>query len=561
MGQYALVTWTPAIRTVPTAMRPHFALLLACSACLPSWAQERIEFSRDIQPLLSDKCYKCHGPDKAQRKTELRLDLEKSAYSEIDGNRAIVPGSLSKSDLYRRITSNDELTQMPPADSGLQLSKEQIGLIRRWIEQGAPWEKHWSFQTPRRPAIPSISNSSECINEIDYFVHRQLERQKGPTATSEAGRTTLIRRLTLDLTGLPPTPAEVDAFLRDTKPGGYERLVDRLLASPRYGERMANRWLDAARYADTSGYQNDGPRYMWRWRDWVIQSLNDNMPFDQFTVEQLAGDLLPRATLDQRIATGFNRNHRGNAEGGIIPEEYAVEYVVDRVDTTATVWLGLTMGCARCHDHKYDPISQQDFYRVFAYFNNVPEYGRAIKEGNSPPFIKAPTRYQRGQYTRLNRRLDQARQVWRGMRRQVNQQQRKWEVSLNSEQPIEWTVADGLLAHFPLDKNNQERVSQSKAEKYDSYAPGRLSSAADLDGKTSGRWRRRRQAGVLRQIQLLVVDQPIRRYRYAVVADDQGTSWQGVLRSSGEWQDPGQSRQPLVGRRPSCRIRQLDSSQ
>src|SRR5262249_31135168 len=224
--------------------------------------------------------------------------------------------------------------------------------------------------------LPVVKNNHWPRNGIDYFVLERLERE-GLNPSPEADKTTLIRRVTLDLTGLPPTPAEVDAFLADRSPDAYEKVVDRLLASPRYGERMAIRWVDAARYADTNGYQSDGERFMWRWRDWVIDAYNHTMPFDQVTIEQLAGDLLPNPTLEQKIATGFNRNHRGNAEGGIIPEEYAVEYVVDRVDTTATVWLGLTMGCARCHDHKYDPISQKEFYQVFGYFNNVPERGKA----------------------------------------------------------------------------------------------------------------------------------------------------------------------------------------
>ncbi len=238
------------------------------------------------------------------------------------------------------------------------------------------------------PEQPSVQLKGWVRNPIDSFVLSRLESE-GLKPSVEASRSVLIRRVSLDLIGLPPTPEDVAAFVSDSSPGAYEALVDRLLASPHYGEHMAVRWLDAARYADTSGYQNDGPRSMWRWRDWVINAFNTNQPFDEFTVDQLAGDLLPDPSMDQRIATGFNRNHRGNAEGGIIPEEYQVEYVVDRVDTTATVWLGLTLGCARCHDHKYDPVSQREYYQLFAYFNNIPESGRAIKEGNSPPYIKA----------------------------------------------------------------------------------------------------------------------------------------------------------------------------
>src|SRR5207237_6085209 len=244
-----------------------------------------------------------------------------------------------------------------------------------------------------------------------------------------------IRRVTFDLTGIPPTPAEVDAFVRD---GDYEKAVDRLLQSPRYGERMAARWLDAARYADTNGYQTDGERSMWRWRDWVISAFNRNMPFDQFTIEQIAGDMLPNATLDPKNASGFNRNHRGNGEGGIIPEDYAVEYVVDRVDTTSTVWLGLTVGCARCHDHKYDPISQKEFYQFFAYFNNVPERGMAFKYGNSPPFIQAPTPPQQAQIGELDKKLADAETQFGKL--EIAKAQREWEKSLDRTSDPQWQI-------------------------------------------------------------------------------------------------------------------------
>ncbi len=279
---------------------------------------------------------------------------------------------------------------MPPVYSGLSLTAAEIETLRLWVAQGAKWEKHWSFIRSRAPRLPAVKNTAWPRNPIDYFVLERLERE-GLAPSPEASRETLIRRVSLDLTGLPPTPAEVDAFLQDKSPNAYEKVVDRLLASPRYGERMAARWLDAARYADTNGYQYDGERVMWRWRDWVIDAFNRNQPFDQFTLEQIAGDMLPNATLAQKIATGFNRNHRANTEDGIIPEEYAVEYVVDRVETTSAVFLGVTLGCARCHNHKYDPFTQKEFYQVFAYFNNVPELGRAMKYGNSPPLVPAPT--------------------------------------------------------------------------------------------------------------------------------------------------------------------------
>ena len=280
---------------------------------------------------------------------------------------------------------------MPPAYAGREkLTDREIDLMRRWISQGAHWQPFWSFIPPQRPALPDVRRKDWPRNPIDRFILSRLERE-GLSPSPEADKTTLIRRLTLDLTGLPPTPQEVDAFLADTSPDAYERLVDRLLASPRYGEHMAFRWMEVARYGDTNGYQTDGPRDMWRWRDWVIDVLNRNMPYDEFTVDQIAGDLLSGATLDQRIATGFNRNHRTSGEGGIIPEEYRVEYVADRAQTTSTVWMGLTVGCARCHDHKYDPISQKDFYGLFAYFNRIPdEQGFVWNYGNEHPYVKAP---------------------------------------------------------------------------------------------------------------------------------------------------------------------------
>src|SRR5581483_3236604 len=336
--------------------------------CSVTWAG--VEYNRDIRPILSDRCYTCHGPDTAQRKSKLRLDTEEGAKADLGGHFGIVPGDPAKSEIIRRISSNDA-RRMPPAWAGAaKLSDHDIDLLTRWVAEGAVWQKHWSFIPPRRPELPHVSNPAWVRNPIDAFVLARLDRE-GLKPSAEAARRTLIRRVSLDLTGLPPAPADVDAFVKDTAPNAYQKVVDRLLASPQYGERMAMRWLDAARYADTNGYQTDGERFMWRWRDWVIDAFNQNMPYDRFTVQQIAGDMLPHATTSQVIATGFNRNHRGNGEGGIIPEEYAVEYVVDRVETTSTVWLGVTLGCARCHNHKYDPFTQKEFYQVFAYFNNV----------------------------------------------------------------------------------------------------------------------------------------------------------------------------------------------
>ena len=397
----------------------NLLLLLLLSILAPAAdAGPAVEFNRDVRPILADACFACHGPDKAKRKAGLRLDRE--------AKDVVIPGQPDASELFRRISSADPNERMPPAKHPVKLTTRQIDLIKRWIEQGAKWQAHWAFVPPTRPDVPKVTTAAWVRNPIDAFVLARLEREK-LRPSPEAEGATLLRRVTLDLTGLPPTPQEMDDFLADQRPDAYERVVDRLLASPRSGERLAIRWMNAARYADTSGYQSDGERVMWRWRDWVIDGYNRNLPFDQFTVEQLAGDLLPDATLEQKIATGFSRNHRGNGEGGIIPEEYQVEYVVDRVETTATVWLGLTLGCARCHDHKYDPVTQKEFYQLFAYFNNVPEFGRAIKYGNSPPYIASPTKAQQAQLKALDARLAKAEAQWGEVGEALAAAQREWE--------------------------------------------------------------------------------------------------------------------------------------
>ena len=419
-----------------------------------------IEFNRDIRPILSDKCYTCHGPNSSHRLAGLRFDVEEGAKKDLGGGRyAIVPGDSARSEIIRRITATDPSKRMPFGNA--PLSDREIGLVRLWIQQGAKWEKMWSLVPPKRPELPNVKDRSWPRNPVDYFVLNRLERE-GLAPSPEADRATLIRRVTLDLTGLPPTPEEVDAFLVDRSSGAYENVVDRLLQSPRYGERMANPWLDAARYADTNGYQGDGEREMWRWRDWVIDAFNRNMPFSEFTIEQIAGDMLPNVTLDQRIASGFNRNHRGNAEGGIIPEEYAVEYVVDRVDTTAAVWMGLTVGCARCHDHKYDPISQKEFYQLFAYFNNVPESGKARKQGNSAPFIKAPTPEQLAQLKQLDSQVAAATDKFAKLEPELMRAQREWEKSLEKSRSVQWAPSEALAAYFPLDDSLTAQILPAK---------------------------------------------------------------------------------------------------
>jgi len=383
-----------------------------------SLSAQTLSFNRDIRPILSDKCFTCHGPDAANRKTKLRFDTESGYSIELrEGKHAFTPGDPDHSEAYRRISSQDKTVRMPPAYLGRdKLSDKEISLIKTWIEQGAKYEPFWSFIPPVRPAVPA---SDWARNPIDNFVYPKLLAE-GLKPSPEADKRTLIRRVSLDLTGIPPTPAEVDAFLSDSSPNAYEKVVDRLLASPRYGERMAFRWMENARYGDTNGYQTDGPREMWRWRDWVIDAFNKNMPYDEFTVDQLAGDLLPHPTRDQIIATGFNRNHRTNGEGGIIPEEYRVEYVADRAQTTSIVWMGLTMGCARCHDHKYDPIAQKDFYRLFAYFNRIPnERGFSYNYGNEEPTIKAPLPDQEKQLAELDQKVATLSAKWDRVQRQI----------------------------------------------------------------------------------------------------------------------------------------------
>lgn len=367
------------------------AILVSCGLAGPTLAAEpqAVDFTRQVLPLFADRCFACHGPDEKTREADLRLDLRASVFERDADSLLIVPGKSRESPLYERVASHDPDLQMPPPSATRQLNPKEVDLIRQWIDQGADWQEHWAFISPVRPEVPDVSDADWPRNGIDRFILSRLDRESLEPSI-EAKRETLIRRATLALTGLPPTPEEIDYFLQDSSPDSYEQLVDRLLASHRYGEHLAMPWLDAARYADTDGYQNDRVRYMWAWRDWLIQALNDGQPFDEFTIEQLAGDMLPNATLRQQIATGFCRNHRINSEGGSIPDEWIVEYVVDRVDTLGTVWMGLTLGCARCHDHKYDPVSQRGYYKLFAYFNNVAEWGLGPNNGNSPPFINVP---------------------------------------------------------------------------------------------------------------------------------------------------------------------------
>ncbi|MDH3584679.1 MAG: PSD1 and planctomycete cytochrome C domain-containing protein, partial [Phycisphaerae bacterium] len=338
-----------------------------------------MDFTRDIRPILAANCFACHGPDEESREAKLRLDTQAGSRADLDGHAAIVPGKPAESELYRRLTTDDPDDRMPPRKTGKTLNAAQVQLLQQWIAGGGEYEQHWAFARPKRPPVPAVRRKAWPRNPIDYFVLARLEKE-GLSPTAEADRYALVRRLYLDLIGLPPTPAQADAFVNDADPKAYENMVDQLLKSPHYGERWARPWLDLARYADTNGYEKDRPRSIWPYRDWVIRALNDDMPFDRFTVEQLAGDMLPQATEAQRVATGFHRNTMINEEGGIDPLEYRFYAMVDRVATTGTVWMGLTTGCAQCHSHKYDPISHTDYYRLMALLNNADEPDLSVPE-------------------------------------------------------------------------------------------------------------------------------------------------------------------------------------
>ena len=367
------------------------AILLVVTACPDALTADEINYNRDVRPILSDTCYKCHGPDAAERKAGLRLDSHAGAVATLEsGSIAIVPGQIDDSQLLARIRSPDHDLIMPPVASGKKLTPAQIETLTKWIEQGAEYEGHWSFIRPQQAALPAVSDEAWSRNPIDRFVMEKLD-MAGLKPSAEADRVTLIRRATLDLTGLPPTPDEVQAFLADVAPNAYETVVDRLLASPRFGEQMTRYWLDLVRYGDSHGLHLDNERALWKYREWVINALNANKPFDQFTVEQLAGDLLPNSTLDQKIATGFNRCNVSTSEGGSINEEVLVRYAVDRTETMSTIFMGMTLGCAVCHDHKFDPVTQKEFYQLFAFYNASAD---AAMDGNAlapPPTIKAPT--------------------------------------------------------------------------------------------------------------------------------------------------------------------------
>ena len=477
----------PIVSTIRAIAIASVSLGLSCAAVvgLGARGQEKpaaapITFNRDILPILSNNCFACHGPDEKKRETKFHFDTKEGAFLKPG---VIEPGRAGESLLIEMITHPDPEERMPPPDSGHALTQKQIDLLRRWIDEGAKWDTHWAYTAPVRPEPPAVTRQAWVRNPIDRFILARLERESlGPSG--DADKVTLLRRLTYDLTGLPPTPAEVASFLADKSPDAYERRVDALLTSPHYGERMAMPWLDAARYADTHGYHIDSLRGMWPWRDWVIDAFSRNMPFDQFTIEQLAGDLLPNATREQKIASGFNRNHMINFEGGAIADEYQVEYVVDRVEATSSAFMGLTMGCARCHSHKFDPISHKEFYQFFAFFNNVPERGLDGRTGNAVPQMLLPTAAQQAKLDEFEAAIQSREHALAD--EIVRPLQEEWEAGLAGQLPPLET--DGLTAQYELDGSFSDisgRYQHGRTVVGDpTFEPGQIGRAVSFDGDT-----------------------------------------------------------------------------
>lgn len=403
-------------------------------------AKSTIDFTKDIRPILSDNCFNCHGPDEKSRKGKLRLDTKEDAFKEArSGGFAIMPGKPDQSTVIERVFTTDEEEIMPPPKTGRKLTDTQKDLLKRWIAEGAPWQTHWAFETPKKPELPQISDKRFSKNPIDTFVAEKLKQEK-VSPSPRADKVTEIRRASYDLTGLPPTPQEVDAYLADKDPKAYEKVVDRLLASPKYGEHQARYWMDAARYADSHGYHIDSERSMWKWRDWVVEAYNKNIPFDQFTTEQLAGDLLPNPTTEQKVASGYVRANMSTGEGGAIEEEYQVKYTFDRLETTGAIWMGLTLTCARCHTHKYDPITHKEYYSLYSFFNNIDE---SIMDGNKPnpdPFMKLPSPDQAKRQGELKEMIKSAQAKIDAPSEELDTAQLAWQTKWQERLNTGWTV-------------------------------------------------------------------------------------------------------------------------
>jgi len=414
---------------------------------------QSIDFDRDVRPILSEHCYTCHGPDAGKLKAGLRMDRKESVFSQLEsGATPVVAGKLAESEMIRRIGSQDRDELMPPPEEGKALTIEQIAILKRWVQDGAVWSNHWSFETIKSSSPPKENLAAGTVsNPIDSFVLAKL-RTEGLSQSPRENKERLLRRVSLDLTGLPPSIQELDDFLKDDSHEAFERVVDRLLNSQHFGERMAMPWLDLARYGDTSGYHNDSLRDMWLWREWVIHAFNANMPFDQFTIAQLAGDLISDATIQQKVASGFHRNVMTSDEGGLIDAEYRNLYVVDRIATTGVTWLGMTVACAQCHDHKYDPITQADFYKLYAFFNNVPENGKdGVRDRNPMPYLRVASATEEEQLRQQTIALTEADGKLAELTKTLGEKQSIWEKDFVSNTLT--TELPKPSAHFPLDEN------------------------------------------------------------------------------------------------------------
>jgi hypothetical protein len=443
-----------------TLSRLTLAAILGLAASSAGRADEKLRYNRDVRPILMENCFPCHGPDSAARKAKLRLDVRDQAIEA----EAIVPGKPDDSAAIQRIFSEDESERMPPAKTKKTLTAAQKETLKRWVAQGAEYEKHWSLIPPTRPAVPEVKDKAWVRNPIDAFVLAELEK-RGLKPAPEADRRTLARRLSLDLIGLPPKPEEVEAFVNDKSPDYYEKYVDKLMASPHWGEHRGRYWLDAARYADTHGIHFDNYREIWSYRDWVINAFNQNMPFDRFTVEQLAGDLLPHPTLDQLIATGFNRCNITTNEGGIIDEEYIVLYARDRTETLGQVWLGLTAGCAVCHDHKFDPLTMRDFYSLSAFFNNTTQAAKDGNIANTPPVVPVPRPEDRAAWEAVSKRVAEARKKLDARKAAAKPEFEAWLATAEPDDVADRVPADGLVFHAPLDEGKGKAVKYTAAGK------------------------------------------------------------------------------------------------
>ena len=475
----------------------HLCLFITTTLA-PCALGAEIRFNRDVRPILSAKCSKCHGPDDAHREADLRLD-------QAEGIRQTFEGGVADSEGWARITAKDPDVVMPPPDAHVDLKPEEIATIKAWVESGAASEGHWSFIAPVKPIVPFMAEPGDAStketaaideslrkwirNPIDAFILRRLLTE-GLQPNSDADKERLLRRVTLDLTGLPPTIAEIDAFLADSSDGAYEKAIDRLLKSPHFGERMAVVWMDAARYGDTSVFHADGPRDMWPWRDWVIGAYNSNKPFDQFTVEQLAGDLLPNSTTEQKVATGFLRNNATTDEGGLIEEEYRVEYAIDRVKTTSMVWMGLSMECAQCHNHKYDPITQEEYYSFFAYFNQAADRGRQTRNGNEAPVVDIFEGAKIAQADGLQKELDELQTKLDARLKESEPQFQKWLATASATAGSQPLIPTDMLAYVPLDEGKGRVVAnlidterKGKLNGPVKWADGKFGKAFDCDTK------------------------------------------------------------------------------